>query len=253
MTIRTRPVLAGLAALVSAAALAPAVAHAFAAPTQKLDVAATLLDQPKGRPWAVNLTLGAELGTVDGSVGAPVKNIALKFPHATVNGSAFATCTAAKLRQSGPGACPAKSKLGSGTAHVDVRPLLDQKVAATLTLFNGPGTDSARKLILYAEAKQFEIQIVMEGTLKKTSGRYGYSLSLPVPPLPTLPGAPPAAIADFSIDVGGRARKNGQKVSFIEAPTVCPKAGLPFAATFTYTDGQTGSAASTISCTLKGT
>jgi hypothetical protein len=252
MTIRTRPALAGLAALLSVAALAPASAHAFATPTQKLDVAATLLDQPAGRPWAVSLTIGATLGTVDGSVGAPVKSIALKFPNATVNGGAFPTCTAAILRQKGPGSCPARSRLGTGSAQVDVRPLLDQLVTADLTVFNGPGTDASRKILLLAQAKQFEITIVMEGTLKRTGGRYGYTLSLPIPPLNTIPGAPPAAIHSFSVDVGGRATQKGQKVSFIEAPRVCPKSGLPFAGTFVYTDGQTGTAASTISCTLRG-
>jgi hypothetical protein len=39
-------------------------------------------------------------------------------------------------------------------------------------------------------------------------------------------------------------------VSFIEAPTACPAAGLPFLANFSYMDGSGGSSAKTISCTL---
>jgi hypothetical protein len=244
---RRRATLVAAALAGALAALAPAAAHA--APTQELKAGAVLLDQPKGRPWALALKLGAVLGTDDGSFGSPVKNIQFKFPHATVNGRPFATCDAKRLQAlKRASACPAGSQIGKGTAKVDAT--LTGLIDAELWIFNGKGTDRSRKVVLFAKAKQVEVNLVLQGTLKRTSGRYGWQLDLPVPEIPTVTGAPPAAIRNFDVTVQARKKVRGQKVSFIEAPTVCPSAGLPFLATFVYMDGSRGSSAKTISCTL---
>jgi hypothetical protein len=238
------------AACLAACAAAPA-AHAFSTPTSELLVGAKLLDQPVGQPWAVSLLLGAKLGTVDGSESAPVKKMVFKFPNAKVNGNDFATCTAAKLRAKGPTICPKTSKIGTGVATVDARPLLQTPVKADLQLFNGPGNNSSRKIILLAQARQIEVTLVLEGTLKTTTGRFGYTLDLPVPDIPTVQGANPAAIADFQVEVKARGTKRGKKTSFLEAPRACNNV-LPFTANFNYADGKTSQAASNISCTLMG-
>jgi hypothetical protein len=238
------------AACLAACAAAPA-AHAFSAPTSELIVGAKLLDQPVGQPWAVELLLGAKLATVDGTESAPVKKMVFKFPNAQVNGNDFPTCTTAKLRAKGPGVCPKGSRIGGGVATVDARPLLQTPVKADIDLFNGPGNNSSRKIVLLARARQIEVTLVLEGTLKKTSGRFGYQLDLPVPDIPTVQGANPAAIADFEVRVNARGRKKGRRTSFIEAPRACSNV-LPFTAAFSYADGQSSTAASNISCTLMG-
>jgi hypothetical protein len=90
----------------------------------------------------------------------------------------------------------------------------------------------------------------MPGTLKRTSGRYGWVLDLPVPRIMTVGEENDAAITSFEVKVGGVGRR---KVPFIEAPTSCAQPGWPFLGTFAYADGASGSSAATIPCLLKGT
>jgi hypothetical protein len=242
-----RPALAAALTLALAALAAPG--QALANPTSGLDMAATLLDQPAGQPWAVDLTLGAHFGTDDGSIPPILNNMSFKFPHAKVNGSAFPTCTLAKLKAKGPTGCPSGSMIGSGRAVVDA---IGLKIGATVKAFNGPGTDSKRQELVYAKADPgIDVTLYFAGVLKKISGQYGYQLDIPVPPIETIPGAPNASVDSFNVAVGGRTKKHGKKVSYIDAPTVCPSAGLPFFGTFSFGDGSSSTASSKISCTLK--
>jgi len=247
---RVAATLAGLGALTAVAA-APAAAPA-ADPTQQLVTGAVLTSQPPGGRWGVELILGARLGTTDGSPGSPIKHMAFKFPKAFVNADAFPTCAAATLRQRGPAGCPSGSRIGRGTALADVRPLLANPIAADIDIFNGPGTDRSRKINLIARARGIEVTIILEGTLKRTSGTYGYQLDLPVPLIKTLNDAPDAAIAQFDVRVGARTTRRGKRVSFLEAPTSCSGSGFPFLGTFSYYSGASGTDSSNISCTLMG-
>lgn len=240
---------ARLAVLLMAAAAMVLPAKALANPTSALDMSATLLDQPAGQPWAVDLNLGAHFGSTDGSVPPILTNMSFKFPHAKVNGSAFPTCTLAKVTKGGPGACPKGSLIGTGRAIVDA---IGLQIGATIKAFNGPGTDSKRQEIVWAKSDPgIDVTLVFPGTLKKIGGQYGYQLDIAVPAINTIPGAPDASVDSFNVSVGGRTKKHGKKISYIDAPTVCPKAGLPFFGSFSFRDGTSSTASATISCTLK--
>jgi hypothetical protein len=249
MTRTLRRLAAGVAALAGAGALAAPPALA-AEHTQRLDIGAELVRQPPGKPWIVNLVLGAELGMDDLSVPAPVRNMRFSFTSgAKVHAEAFGTCTKAILEARGPGGCPASSKLGSGKAVAAV--LGTTFPTNEVQVFNGPGTAASRKLLVYARAID-TVVILLEGTLKKTSGKYGYVLDLPVEPI-RAPGDE-ASITSFSVKVGGFGRLKGKKnVPFIEAPTSCKGPGWPFLGQFTYADDTTGTSAATIPCLLKAT
>lgn len=240
---------ARLAVLLMAATAMVLPAKALANPTSGLDMAATLLDQPAGQPWAVDLSLGAHFGTTDGSIPPILNSMSFKFPHAKVNGSQFPTCTLAKLKAKGPSGCPSGSRIGQGRAIVDA---IGLKIGATIIAFNGPGTDSKRQEVIYAKADPgIDVTLYFAGTLKKIGGQYGYQLDVPVPPIQTIPGAPNASVDSFNVNVGARTKKHGKKISYIDAPTSCPKSGLPFAGSFAFADGSTSTSSATISCTLK--
>jgi hypothetical protein len=242
-----RPLKAAVLALAVAALAVPA--QASANPTSALDMAATLLDQPPGQPWAVNLSLGAHFGSDDGGIPPILTHMTFKFPHAKVNGSQFPTCTLDKLKAKGPSGCPAGSRIGQGRAMVDA---IGLKIGATVIAFNGPGSDSNRQEVIYAKADPgIDVTLYFAGTLKKIGGQFGYQLDITVPPIPTIPGAPDASVDSFNVAVGGRTKKHGRKISYIDAPTSCPSAGLPFAGSFQFRDGTSSSASATISCTLK--
>ena len=79
-------------AATAAVALAATASVAMADHTQRLVFGATLLDQPKGQPWAVNLNVNATLGTTDGGLAAPLNHVRLQFPAgAHVNADKFPT------------------------------------------------------------------------------------------------------------------------------------------------------------------
>jgi hypothetical protein len=238
------------AAAVAVAALAVA-GPAHAAHTQELVFGATLLDQPKGQPWAVNLNVDATLGTTDGDLAAPLRHVRLQFPAgAKVNADKFPTCApktfAASLK------CPKASMLGNGLAKVDARPLLNN-VDAQLKLYNGKGNAKKRALILTASTEDsgIEINLLLPGTLTRVGGRYSYQFDLDIPEIVAVSGAPPVAINSFNVNVGGRVKKHGKKLSYIEAPTRCPSGGWPFTGTFTFGDGALPTVASHLDCTLK--
>jgi hypothetical protein len=241
----SRRLVPAAAAAVLAALLAGAPA-ASAAHTQRLDVGAELVrQQAGGKPWIVNLTLGAQMGMEDGSVPAPVKRMAFSFTRgAKVHPEAFASCDMKALVQHGPSACPAGSRLGEGKA---VAAALQTTFDAAITVFNGPKVPGGRKLLVYARALG-TIVIPLEGTLKKTSGKYGWTLDLPVPRIMTVGEENDAAITSFEVKVGGIGRRG---VPFIEAPTSCARPGWPFLGSFTYGDGATGASSATIPCLLK--
>ena len=239
-----------VAAAAAFAALAVA-GPAQADHTQELVFAATLLDQPTGRPWAVNLNVDATLGTTDGSLAAPLRHVRLQFPAgARLNADKFPTCTPKTFADSLK--CPRGSKLGNGLAKVDARPLLNN-VDAQLVLFNGKGTATKRTLFLTASTEDsgIEINLLLPGALTKVGGRYSYQFDLDIPEIVAVTGAPPVAINTFTVDVGGRLNKKGKKLSYIEAPTRCPSGGWPFTGTFTFGDGTLPTLNSHLDCTLK--
>jgi hypothetical protein len=235
-----------------AAALAAAAVAAVAAPvalaadhTQQLNIGAELVRQQKGgKPWIVNLSLGATLGMSDATTPAPVNHMVFSFTRgAQVHPEAFATCTMAVLQQKGPMGCPSRARIGSGRAIANA---LMTDFPADVTVFNGPKAGAGRKLLIYARALQ-TVVITLEGTLTRTSGKYGFKLDLPVGRIRTV-GDNDAAITEFDVTVGGTGRGG---VPFIEAPTSCAKPGWPFLGSFTYADGASGTSAATIPCTLK--
>jgi hypothetical protein len=238
-------------AAAAAVAIAVAAPAALADHTQNLVFSATLLDQPKGQPWAVNLNVNATLGTTDGGLAAPLHHVRLQFPAgAKVNADKFPTCAPKTFADSLK--CPKASMLGNGLAKVDARPLLNN-VDAQLKLYNGKGNAKKRALILTASTEDsgIEINLVLPGTLTRIGGRYSYQFDLDIPDIVAVSGAPPVAINSFNVDVGGRMKKKGKKISYIEAPTKCPSGGWPFTGTFTFGDGTLPTLSSHLDCTLK--
>jgi hypothetical protein len=222
------------------------VAHA--APTATLGASATLLSQPKGGQWAIGLGTSAAFAMPDGSQPPPVRHMQIRFPQGKANWDRFPACSQARLEQrKDPDGCPAGSRIGKGTSTVWARPIVEDPIPATIDVFNGARSGSGRTLLFLARTTQpISTQIVLKGVLRRTTGAYGFRLDVDVPRIQTIPGSPDAAVVAFSTLV--QARRRG--VSYLEAPRSCPRAGLPFAGTFTFSDGSTARAGARIPCTL---
>ena len=238
-------------ALAGGALAAPA--GALAAQTPTLIAGATLLDQPAGRPWAIGLDVEAAIATADGSQPSALKRLQVKFPHATLNANDFATCRLSRLEaRKGVDGCPAGSRIGRGDTQVMARPLFPDPIPATIDVFNGQARKGGRQVLFLARTTSgLSVQLVFAGMLKKVSGGpYGFTLDVPLPRIPTIPPFADASVVGFTVHVEARKRKGGQRVSYIEAPTRCPKGGLPFLGTFSFADGSRATSSARISCTL---
>jgi hypothetical protein len=86
------------------------------------------------------------------------------------------------------------------------------------------------------------------------SAPFGEELTIPFPPIPTLPGAPDGSLVDFSLTIGGGAlaahgrRGGGGNANAVLVPSSCPVGGLPFGAEFTYADGSHSVAEAAVTC-----
>lgn len=164
----------------------------------------------------------------------------------------FATCTPALLEEGGIEACPKASLAGpAGISHSIVvlagEPLVEP---TTIQPVNGGTENGHLTLLFYVNgASPVSIQLVLVGTLiPYNQGPYGMKLVVPVPLVPTLPGAPDASVIDFSLVVGTSIHKQGKTISNVTVPTKCPKGGFPWKGEFGYFGGLRASATAVSPC-----
>lgn len=224
---------------------------AASGPPAALQAEVTFLDQPPGRPWALGLELTVTPADLAAPPTAPVDSIVIRLPHATVNADQFPSCEKDVLTQRGPSGCRRGSRIGSGEATVDVRPFLMAPVVADLAVFNGPASRDARHLEVYAQVRGFAIDLVFDATLRRLPGSaYGSELRIDIPPIVPIAGVAPAAVASFQVSVASRLHRHREIVSYLEAPQACPHLGLPFGASFHYSDGAASKVSVRLPCTL---
>jgi hypothetical protein len=177
------------------------------------------------KPRAVGLEFSSREYTDDGQRGArDAKTIAFRFNGFRFHPEAFAKCKESELEKTGPSACPAASKLGSGDALADARPALPTPIAATAQAFNGvDDIDAAGKpitpvpaILVYAETST-GIKAYLPTLFQ---GKDGLITAEGTPPSPG--ERTPFTIAAVHLKLPVKTAKvKGKKVSYITAPTSC--------------------------------
>lgn len=202
-------------------------------------------------PQAVGLEFSSREFTDDGQRSArDSKTIAFRFTGFRFHPEAFAKCLESKLEKTGPSACPAGSKIGTGDALADPRPTLSAPVAAKAIAFNGTlDTDAAGKpmkpvpaILLYAETST-GLKAYIPTLFKGQDG------------LITAEGTPPAqgtrslfTVAAVHLKLPAKTTKvKGKTVGFVTAPTSCSGA-WKFSQTNVYYTGEKQSAFDTQPC-----
>jgi hypothetical protein len=237
-----------LAATLAVCVCTPAVA--LAAPNAKMTAAFT--PERLGAPT----TLISSFHVVWSERRPPVLvGAQLAYPRnlgLATSGLGLAACDPALLEENGPEACPANSRMGSGSALVEV-PIGGNlyKENVQLTLVAGPSPDGYLHLLASAVgATPVAALVVLYAEL--LPGR----LSITVPPIPTLPEGPYVALVAMHLTIGGRLtyyeRVRGRNVAYhpagIRLPPSCPRGGFPFGATFAFLDGRHASAHTSVAC-----
>jgi hypothetical protein len=212
--------------------------------------------------WAVNADQGLDVSVSPTKAGTKKKpaNVKIKVttttnpkdatPFATrqavihfdkalvFNPKKFKTCSAAKVQQA-ESSCPKGSKVGSGSA---VGTAIGQTSNLSVTAFNGP---NSRFLLHVVAATPLQIDAVIQASLKKDKGKYGYKLVVPIPEnlQQPVPGVF-ATLKQFITSVKGTSKG----VPYVGL-TSCPKSKkLSFKGDFTFTDGTTLHATDTVKC-----
>jgi hypothetical protein len=189
-----------------------------------------------GTPLRLTVTVGVNPGP--GETPATLNKSIVKFPpYGVLNGNLFPSCSADTINRARSfNRCPAGSKIGGGSLRGDVPNLGLSNVPGRVTMFNGPGGRSITFHIYLTNPAL--ISIAFEAPIKKTSGRYGYTLTVPVPEgLQTLiePDSY-GALRSFTSTVGLTKTIRGRTRGYIEGKR-CPSSGrAPIEADFFFNE-----------------
>jgi hypothetical protein len=255
--IRTLLVAALAALVLICCACLPATAGA--AQAVKLHASLTPEQLGAGTTIAFAFTVSS---TAAGHVPSPLTGVELLYPAnlgLATSGLGLATCTATILEELGPEGCPSESQMGYGAGLVEVPfgPEILQETATT-KVFMAQLNHGHLGLVFYADgATPVAAQIVFPGLVLPASDPYGGNLSTTIPLVPTLPGAPDAAVVKLSTTIGPEhityyERIHGRYLPYhprgIVLPRTCPPGGFKFAARFTFQDTTHASAHTAVPC-----
>ena len=247
-------VLAGLVLL--ACACLPVAAGA----AQKVRLHASLTPERLGA--GTTIAFAFTVIPTAGHVPSPLVGVELLYPAnlgLATSGLGLATCTAQILEELGPEGCPSESQMGYGTGLVEVPfgPEILQE-AATTRVFMANLNQGHLGLVFYAVGQTpVAAEIVFPGLVLPASDPYGGDLSATIPLVPTLPGAPDAAVVKLSTTIGPEhltyyERARGRYLPYhprgIVLPRTCPRGGFKFAARFTFQDTTHAAARTAVPC-----
>jgi len=245
-----------LTAVLALLACTPANAHA--AQRVKLEVSLT----PKHLGAGTTIIFGFTIATTAGLAPSPLTEINLLYPAnlgITTSGLGLATCSAPVLEALGPEGCPADSRMGYGSALVEVPfgPEIIEETAHSET-FMAPVQNGNLGLLFYAEGPApILAQLVFPGTVQPAPAPYGGQLDTSLPLVPSVPGAPDVAIVRLRSTIGSLhltyyRHIRGVNVPYhptgIILPSTCPRHGFPFAAHFRFQNGEHANAHTTVPC-----
>lgn len=234
----------------------PAGAHAASSAQLR---AAFIPDRLQAR---TTLAFSFSFSAPPGGVPPPLTQIELRYPDnlgILISQLGIDVCTAAGLEASGPGGCPPNSVMGYGVVNTEVE-LGTSVVAekAPITIFRAPTNDGKLGLLFYAEGKHPVVtDIVFSGVLLAASEPFGGKVSIGVPLVSTLPGAPYVSVVELHATIGPSKvtyyeRQGGATFAYkptgILLPSTCPKGGFPFAAAFSFSNKSHARARAYASC-----
>lgn len=178
----------------------------------------------------------------------PVRKSVLHLPAGLeVKFPATRGCTSAHLLAHGGHGCPANSQVGTGHALAKVElGSYPESEEANVKAFAGPLQNGQPTIeVLGQGVTPLERKVVFTLKLVPDHSPYWAKLEGTIPAIPTIPLEPNASTVEFSLRVGAGHRLGAIAV-FV--PKHCPAGGFPFAAEFTFEDGSTTEATSTIPC-----
>jgi hypothetical protein len=208
------------------------------------------------------ITFGFHLTTTEGTAPPPLTAVDLKMPagmNYTTTTLGLAVCQPSALAAKGIAGCPANSRLGYGSADVEV-PFgvgAGHEIPEVQAL-SGPSPNGNLVVLFYANGLYpVYAQLAFSGEVLPATGAFGSQLATTVPLITSVPGGPDVSVLSVTSTIGPShltyyKHVHGRLVSFhprgVAVPERCPRGGFPFAAEFTFLDGSHTSAQTTVPC-----
>ena len=165
--------------LIAVIAALAALAMATVAVAQNSDVTATTKVSPtksgtKKKPKSIKITTFVQ-NNVPNTTAAKIE---IDFPKTVkISGKGLTSCKLSAIQANGPGACPAKSKAGTGLSHAVVGP--DRiPLNFDVTAFVG----GKNLVIFYIKQQGGTVSKALSGKISKGSGGFAQKLVITIPP-----------------------------------------------------------------------
>jgi hypothetical protein len=248
-----------LATLV-AALVCPQVPASALAGTERATLEASFSPDRLGAPTTI--TFGFHLATSEGTAPPPLTSLDLRLPagmNYTTTTLGLAICQPAALLAKGLAGCPPNSRLGFGSAEVEVPfGTGNGHEIPEIQAVSGPSSSGNLTVLFYANGLYpVSAQLTFSGEVLPDSGRFGSQLVTNVPLVTSVPGGPDVSIVSLTATIGPShltyyKHVHGRLVPFhpqgVSVPERCPRGGFPFAAEFGFQDASSTSASTTVPC-----
>ncbi|HEV3318559.1 MAG TPA: hypothetical protein VG053_02360 [Solirubrobacteraceae bacterium] len=258
-------------ALLALAATAAAALPVYAGPLSASAGAAPTSEQaslhasftPDRLEASTTIAFGFHLQTTTGLAPPPLTSVVMHMPagmNYTLTTLGLAVCQPAALQAQGLKGCSPNSRVGSGSALVEVPfGTGSGHEIPEIQAVVGPSTPDGDMVVLFYANGQFPVsaQLVFSGEVQPDHGVFGSQLATTVPLIPSVPNGPDVSIVDVNATIGPAGltyyhHVHGRLRPFhplgIGVPERCPRGGFPFSASFVFQDGSTASASTAVPC-----
>jgi hypothetical protein len=235
-------------------------AQAASASTQSARLEATFAPERLG--GETTLEFGFQITVPAGQAPSPLLSMGLSYPNkvgVTISELGLATCELPTLVAHGLGACPGNSRMGLGSATVEI-PLGSQLVKehAHMDVVRAPEQEGHLAMIFDTEgARPVSAEIALPSVVVEAFEPFGGKVAIALPLIPSLPEAPNVAVVDLHAAIGPEhliyselvaGRVHSFRPHGIKLPRHCPRGGFPFAAYFAFLDGTHAVAQTVVPC-----
>jgi hypothetical protein len=211
---------------------------------------------------STTIGFGFDVAGENGASPSPLRSVSLHLPagiNYLTTTLGLATCQPAALLARGLAGCSPNSRLGFGSAYVEVPfgSSSGQEIPSIYALM-GPPHEGNIVVLFYADGRDpVYAQIVFTGELIAGSQTLGGSLNAAVPLISTVPAGPDVSIRNVRTTIGPAhltyyEHVHGRTISFhptgVSLPLHCPRGGFAFSAEFAFQDGSNTTAKSTVPC-----
>jgi hypothetical protein len=214
---------------------------------------------------STTIGFGFTISNTEGGLPSPLTHVDLRMPpdmNYITSSLGLATCQPKRLEEKGLAGCPANSRLGVGSAFVEVP--FGQNAGheiPEIQALMGPPHNGNVVVLFYANGlAPVYAQIVFGGELVSGGGAFGEDLSAAIPLIPSVTNGPPVSIINVKSTIGPNhityykrvhGRLVGYKPKGVEVPTRCPRGGFPFTARFAFLDGSSVDSSTKVPCPAK--